>query len=162
MHNKIFTGILISVFFIFQIYGTDQESQKNNIAEINFKKGQDFLNQNKKNPGVVVRESGLQYQVLKEGKGPKPRIIDKVEVHYHGTLINGEVFDSSVERGETITFPVRGVIRGWTEALLLMNEGSKWKLFIPAQLAYGERGAGSKIGPNETLIFEVQLIRVEQ
>jgi FKBP-type peptidyl-prolyl cis-trans isomerase FklB len=99
---------------------------------------------------------------LKKGSGPKPRIVDDVEVHYQGTLIDGRVFDSSIERGETITFPVRGVIYGWTEALLLMNEGSKWRLFIPADLAYREKGAGAMIGPNETLIFDVELIKVKR
>ena len=96
-----------------------------------------------------------------EGTGPKPGPTDKVKTHYHGTLLNGDVFDSSVERGEPISFPVNGVIKGWTEALQLMPVGSKWKLFIPYDLAYGERGAGGKIGPFATLIFEVELIDIE-
>jgi len=163
MRKIFFPGAVFLALFVFYFNvagGQSVTGEPGSIAEINQKKGRGFLEENKKKPGVVVRKSGLQYIVLKEGKGQKPRIIDDVEVHYHGTLINGEVFDSSIERGQTITFPVRGVISGWTEALLLMNEGSKWKLFIPSEHAYGTRGAGAKIGPNETLIFEVELIKV--
>lgn len=125
------------------------------------KRGQDFLEENKKREGVTVTESGLQYEVITMGDGPKPTLTDKVRTHYHGTLIDGTVFDSSVERGEPISFPVSGVIPGWTEALQLMPVGSKWKLFIPSDLAYGERGAGGAIGPHETLIFEVELLGIE-
>ncbi|MBC9912198.1 FKBP-type peptidyl-prolyl cis-trans isomerase [Chitinophaga varians] len=119
-----------------------------------------FLAENKTKPGVVTLPSGLQYQVLKEGNGPKPTINDKVKTHYHGTLIDGTVFDSSVERGEPISFPVSGVIRGWTEALQLMPVGSKWRLFIPSDLAYGDRGAGAKIGPGAALVFDVELLDI--
>lgn len=123
-------------------------------------KGQAFLDENAKKEGVVTTASGLQYQVLTEGQGAKPAASDEVTVHYHGTLIDGTVFDSSVDRGQPASFPVGGVIQGWVEALQLMNVGSKYKLFIPSNLAYGERGAGGSIGPNETLIFEVELLSI--
>jgi len=119
-----------------------------------------FLENNKKRKEVTTLPSGLQYEVIKTGTGPKPSATDKVKVHYHGTLINGDVFDSSVERGQPAEFGVNQVIKGWTEALQLMNTGSKWKIFLPADLAYGDRGAGGKIGPNEALIFEVELLEV--
>jgi FKBP-type peptidyl-prolyl cis-trans isomerase FklB len=122
--------------------------------------GEKFLSENKAKPGVTTLPSGLQYQVIKEGSGPKPAATDTVKTHYHGMLIDGTVFDSSVERGEPVTFPVSGVIKGWTEALQLMPVGSKWKLFIPAALAYGDRQAGPKIGPNSTLVFEVELLEI--
>ena len=124
------------------------------------KEGKDFLETNAKQAGVTVLPSGLQYEVLKAGTGDKPAATDKVTVHYHGTLLNGDVFDSSVTRGEPATFGVNQVISGWTEALQLMPNGSKWKLFIPSDLAYGARGAGEQISPYATLIFEVELIKV--
>ncbi|ACU59440.1 FKBP-type peptidyl-prolyl cis-trans isomerase [Chitinophaga pinensis] len=133
-----------------------EKMQKNKVA------GEQFLAENKTKPGVVALPSGLQYQVITEGTGPKPGLNDKVKTHYHGTLIDGTVFDSSVERGQPISFPVSGVIKGWTEALQLMPVGSKWKLFIPSDLAYGERQAGPKIGPNSALVFEVELIAIEK
>jgi len=126
----------------------------------NKKVGQDFLAANKNKPGVVTLPSGLQYQVIKEGTGPKPAITDQVKVHYHGTLIDGRVFDSSIERGEPIELAVNGVIPGWTEALQLMPVGSKWKLFIPSNLAYGDQQAGPMIGPGSTLIFDVELLDI--
>jgi FKBP-type peptidyl-prolyl cis-trans isomerase FklB len=122
--------------------------------------GEEFLKQNATKAGVITTKSGLQYEVLKEGKGPKPGPESTVRVHYHGTLVDGTVFDSSVQRGEPIEFPVNGVIAGWTEALQLMPVGSKWKLYIPQDLAYGARGAGGVIGPFAALIFEVDLLRV--
>ncbi|RPG79343.1 MAG: FKBP-type peptidyl-prolyl cis-trans isomerase [Crocinitomicaceae bacterium TMED135] len=122
--------------------------------------GEKFLEDNKKRNNVITLESGLQYEILKSGEGPKPSLEDQVTTHYHGTLIDGTVFDSSVERGQPATFPVGGVIKGWTEALQLMSVGSKWKLFVPYNLAYGERGAGPQIGPYTTLIFEVELIKI--
>lgn len=123
--------------------------------------GKAFLAENAKREGIQVTDSGLQYEVLQEGSGPKPEETSKVTVHYHGTLTDGTVFDSSVERGEPTTFGVNQVIKGWTEALQLMPQGAKWKLFIPADLAYGPRGAGGKIGPYETLIFEVELLEIQ-
>lgn len=129
------------------------------IAERNAESGKAFLEENKARDGVVTLESGLQYEILTDANGTKPDASDEVEVHYHGTLLNGEVFDSSVERGEPSKFSVAGVIKGWTEALKLMPVGAKWKLFIPADIAYGENGSGS-IGPNETLIFEVELLGI--
>jgi FKBP-type peptidyl-prolyl cis-trans isomerase FklB len=119
-----------------------------------------FFAENKKRAGVTETASGLQYEVLQVGAGIKPKETDKVLTHYHGTLLNGEVFDSSVMRGQPIEFGVNQVISGWTEALQLMPCGSKWRLFIPHQLAYGERGAGSSIGPYEPLVFDVELIAV--
>ena len=130
-------------------------------AQKNLASGQAFLAENGKRKGVKVTESGLQYEVLKEGSGKKPGAEDQVKVHYHGTLIDGTVFDSSVDRGEPMVFPVNGVIKGWTEALQMMAVGSKWKVFIPAELAYGERGTRGVIGPNAALIFEVELLDVE-
>lgn len=141
-----------------------QQKQMENVQEIsekNQKVGQEFLAKNKDKEGVVTLESGLQYKVLTEGKGPQPSGADVVKVHYTGSLISGEVFDSSVERGEPVTFPLNGVIAGWTEALQLMPTGSKWQLFIPSELAYGTNGNRS-IGPNETLLFDVELISIEK
>lgn len=128
--------------------------------ELNKKAGEEFLNINKRKSGVTTLPSGLQYEILKTGTGKKPQPTDKVRCHYHGTLINGTVFDSSIERGEPAVFGVNQVIAGWTEALQLMAEGSKWRLFIPSNLAYGERGAGEAIEPNSTLIFDVELIEI--
>ena len=124
--------------------------------------GREFLEENAKNDSVIQTESGLQYMVLKEGTGAKPGPTDEVTVHYTGKLINGTVFDSSVERGEPATFPLNKVIPGWTEGLQLMSEGAKYRLFIPSELAYGEKGAGEQILPNSTLIFDVELIKVEK
>ena len=129
-------------------------------ANENVTKGEAFLEENKAKEGVTTLESGLQYEVLVEGTGAKPALTDKVKCHYHGTLMDGKVFDSSVDKGEPVDFPVNGVIPGWTEALQLMPVGSKWKLYIPGALAYGERGAGADIGPNATLIFEVELLEI--
>jgi FKBP-type peptidyl-prolyl cis-trans isomerase FklB len=138
-----------------------QEEKVKQAADNNKKEGEAFLAANKTKPGVVTTPSGLQYKVLTEGKGPKPTAADKVSCNYKGTLINGTEFDSSYKRGQPAIFPVGQVIKGWTEALQLMPVGSKWQLFIPADLAYGERGAGSDIGPGATLIFEVELLSIE-
>ncbi len=119
-----------------------------------------FMEENAKKDGVVTTDSGLQYEVLKEGDGATPTENDKVIANYKGTLIDGTVFDSSYDRGEPATFPVNGVIQGWQEALKMMKEGSKWRIVVPANLAYGPRGAGNLIGPNETLIFEIELIAI--
>jgi len=126
------------------------------------KEGEEFLAINATKKGVVTLESGMQYEVLTSGSGATPGLNDKVTTHYTGTLIDGTVFDSSVERGQPASFPVSGVIKGWTEALQLMKEGDKWKLYIPYDLAYGERGAGANIGPYSTLIFEIELISVDK
>lgn len=128
--------------------------------EINLKAGKEFLAINAKRPGVVTLPSGLQYEILKEGNGAKPKATDQVKCHYHGTLIDGTVFDSSVERGQPATFGVNQVIPGWVEALQLMPAGSKWKLFIPSELAYGPAGAGQTIEPNSTLVFEVEVLDI--
>lgn len=133
----------------------------NKALEENQAAGKEFLLENAKRDGVFTTVSGLQYEVLAQGSGASPKATDEVTVHYHGTLTDGRVFDSSVERGQPATFPVNGVIPGWIEALQLMNVGSKYKLFIPSDLAYGERGAGQMIGPNSTLIFEVELISIK-
>ena len=127
----------------------------------NRKKGEEFLAANKNKKGVVTLPSGLQYHVIKEGTGKKPTANDEVEVHYHGTLLDGTVFDSSIDRNQPVTFAVNRVIPGWTEVLQLMKEGAKWKVFIPSQLAYRQRGAPPRIGPNETLIFDIELLKVK-
>ncbi|MBN2520997.1 MAG: FKBP-type peptidyl-prolyl cis-trans isomerase [Bacteroidales bacterium] len=129
-------------------------------ADDNKKRGETFLNENRDKPGVITTESGLQYKIIEEGVGPSPRLKDQVKVHYKGALIDGTVFDSSYDRGEPATFQVTRVIKGWTEALLLMKTGSKWVLYIPSDLAYGLNGSRNKIGPNETLIFDVELIEI--
>ena len=140
-----------------QEYFTKQQAK---ASESVVEEGRKFLAENSKKENVVTLESGLQYEVIKNGEGAKPTLNDQVTTHYHGTLIDGTVFDSSVERGQPASFPVSGVIKGWTEALQLMNVGSKWRLYVPYDLAYGERGAGPKIGPFTTLIFEVELISI--
>lgn len=126
----------------------------------NLEEGRKFLAENKKKQGVVELPSGLQFTVLTEGEGEIPTLNDQVKCHYHGTLIDGTVFDSSVERGQPAVFPVNGVIQGWVEALQLMSTGSKWRLFIPSELAYGSNGAGGVIGPNSALIFDVELLKI--
>ena len=135
-------------------------NMKNEKAAANLKEGQDFLATNKQKEGVVELPSGLQYEILKEGDGPKPKETDKVLCHYHGTLINGTNFDSSVQRGQPIAFPLNQVIKGWTEGVQLMGVGSKWRFFIPPHLGYGDRQVGPTIGPNSTLIFDVELLGI--
>ena len=142
-------------------YSAKQADERKKMSEKNKKEGETFLAENKKKPGVVTLASGLQYKVIEEGKGKSPKASDNVTVHYKGTLIDGTEFDSSFRRGQPATFNVSAVIPGWTEALQKMKEGSKWQLFIPSKLAYGEQGAGRAIGPNSTLIFEVELISVK-
>ena len=143
-----------------------KDLQKQQIAKAaaqskkNKEEGEKFLADNKKKDGVKVTDSGLQYQVIKEGDGAKPKATDTVKVHYHGTLIDGTVFDSSVEREEPAQFPVNRVIKGWTEALQLMQVGDKYRLVIPSDLAYGQNGAGGDIGPNAVLVFEVELLDI--
>ena len=136
------------------------ESQKA-VADANEKEGAAFLVENAQKEGVVTTDSGLQYKVIKAGEGASPSADDKVSVHYRGTLIDGTEFDSSYSRGQPVSFPVKGVIAGWTEALQLMKEGAKWELYIPSGLAYGPGGTSGKIGPNATLIFEVELLKAK-
>ncbi len=138
-----------------------QEEQVQQMAETNKKEGDAFLAENKTKAGVVTLPSGLQYKILSEGTGPKPAATDSVICNYKGTLLDGTEFDSSAKHGGPATFPVSGVIKGWTEALQLMPVGSKWELFVPADLAYGQRGAGGGIAPNSTLIFEVELVSIK-
>lgn len=137
-----------------------QQEQAKAMAEINAKAGKEFLGSNGKRAEVLTTPTGLQYEVLAAGEGESPKATDTVKVHYTGKLIDGTVFDSSVERGEPATFGVTQVIPGWVEALQLMKPGAKWRLFIPSQLAYGPNGAGGAIGPNQTLIFDVELLEV--
>lgn len=134
--------------------------QQDEILSRNLDAGRAFLEENGKKEQVVSLSSGLQYEVLVEGNGAKPKATDKVKCHYHGTLLDGTVFDSSVDRGQPAVFGVNQVIKGWVEALQLMSEGSKWRLFIPSELAYGEQGAGGSIEPNATLIFDVELLEI--
>jgi len=151
-----------------EIQNFQQEMQAKMAAEMEVKaaenkaSGEAFLAENAKQEGVVVTESGLQYKIIEPGQGDSPGPADVATVHYRGTLIDGTQFDSSYDRGQPASFPVGGVIPGWTEALQLMKPGAKWQLVIPAELAYGERGAGQDIGPNSTLLFDVELISVEQ
>ena len=164
--KSVFTEVTADAYLRFEF---DKALAKKQGSEVsgnsngdNLQKGLDFLAENGKRAEVVTLASGLQYEVIVDGKGKKPAATDKVKCHYHGTLIDGKVFDSSVERGEPIVFPVSGVIQGWVEALQLMGVGSKWKLYIPSHLAYGPQGAGKNIGPNETLVFEVELLSIEE
>lgn len=145
--KKIFMGV------------ADQLAQlKAEKAAANLKEGQDFLASNKQKAGIVELPSGLQYEIITEGTGPKPAAHNEVTCHYHGTLINGTIFDSSVQRGRPASFPLNMVIKGWTEGLQLMPTGSKWRFFIPPHLGYGDRQVSAQIGPNSTLVFEVELI----
>ena len=134
---------------------------QDNMLSNNLEEGNSFLEENSKKENVTTLPSGLQYEVITEGDGPMPKATDSVKCHYHGTLLNGTVFDSSVDRGEPAVFGVNQVIKGWVEALQLMPVGSKWRLFVPSDLAYGEKGAGGSIEPNTTLIFEVELLGIE-
>jgi FKBP-type peptidyl-prolyl cis-trans isomerase FklB len=139
-----------------------QEEARKVIGEKNKKEGEVFLAANKAKEGVKTAPSGLQYKVIKPGTGKKPQATDTVTVNYRGTLVDGTEFDSSYRRGKPATFPVSGVIPGWTEALQLMEEGAKWQIVIPSKLAYGEQGAGQAIGPNATLLFEVELVSIQE
>lgn len=143
---------------ILQVFFSKREDD---LLTQNKEEGLAFLEANKTKEGVTTLPSGLQYEILKEGNGPKPKATDRVKTHYHGTLLNGKVFDSSVQRGQPAVFGVNQVIKGWVEALQLMPVGSKWKLYIPSELAYGEQGAGNSIAPNSALIFEVELLDIE-
>jgi FKBP-type peptidyl-prolyl cis-trans isomerase len=138
-----------------------QNEKVNAMSGKNKNEGEVFLVENAQKEGVVALPSGLQYKIVKAGNGPKPKLTDEVTTHYRGTLTDGTEFDSSYKRGQPTSFPVNGVIAGWTEALQLMPVGSKWQLFIPSNLAYGERGAGGVIGPNATLVFEIELLAIK-
>jgi FKBP-type peptidyl-prolyl cis-trans isomerase len=138
----------------------EQEAERERVATENAEKGAAYLEENAKREGVMVTESGLQYEIVEAGEGPHPTTDDSVEVHYEGKLIDGTVFDSSIQRGQTVTFGVTQVIAGWTEALQLMRPGAKFKLHIPPELAYGAGGAGNMIGPNATLVFDVELVSI--
>lgn len=142
---------------ILQVYFDKLQNEQGAAAKA---AGEKFLAENKNQEGVVSLPSGLQYKILQAGNGPKPKASDTVKCHYEGRLTNGRVFDSSIRRGEPAEFPVNGVIAGWVEALQLMPVGSKWQLYIPSELAYGAQGAGKSIGPNETLIFDVELLDI--
>ncbi len=142
---------------VIQEYFTKQQAK---ASEGKIEEGKAFLAENGKRKGVITLESGLQYEIITSAEGPKPTLNDQVTTHYHGTLLDGTVFDSSVDRGQPATFPVSGVIKGWTEALQLMSVGAKWRLYVPYDLAYGERGASAQIGPYTTLIFDVELLKI--
>jgi FKBP-type peptidyl-prolyl cis-trans isomerase FklB len=142
---------------VIQEYFTKQQAK---ASEGKIEEGKVFLAKNGKRKEVTTLESGLQYEIITNTEGPKPTLNDQVTTHYHGTLLDGTVFDSSVERGQPATFPVSGVIKGWTEALQLMSIGSKWRLYVPFDLAYGEKGASAQIGPYTTLIFDVELLKI--
>ncbi|MBS2097956.1 FKBP-type peptidyl-prolyl cis-trans isomerase [Carboxylicivirga linearis] len=146
----------------YQEVKTKRDEERKEEAAKNLEEGKKFLEENKKRSEVVETESGLQYEIIREGNGPVAEKMDKVRCTYHGTLLDGTVFDSSIEKGDTTQFRVMGVIKGWTEALQLMPEGSKWRLYVPSELAYGDKGSGQKIGPNETLIFDIDLVEVEK
>ena len=161
--NSVFAGQMPEIMpdeanNILQTYFEKIQNEKGKEAK---EAGEKFLAENKTREGVVTLESGLQYKILNEGSGAKPTANDTVKCHYEGRLINGQVFDSSIRRGEPAEFPVGGVIAGWVEALQLMPVGSKWQLYIPSELAYGQHGAGAAIGPNETLIFDVELLEIK-
>ena len=142
---------------VIQEYFTKQQAK---ASEGKIEEGKAFLAENGKREEVITLESGLQYEIITSAEGPKPTLNDQVTTHYHGTLLDGTVFDSSVDRGQPATFPVSGVIKGWTEALQLMSVGAKWRLYVPYDLAYGERGASAQIGPYTTLIFDVELLKI--
>ena len=142
-----------------QSYITEKQKVK---SEANLTIGKKFLDENKNKPGVKTQPDGLQYMVMKEGTGPLPQPTDTVVVNYHGTLIDGTIFDSTIDRGQPATYPVNGFIKGFSEALEMMKVGSKWKLFIPSELAYGDRSAGPKVPPNSTLIFELELLSIKK
>lgn len=138
-----------------------ERARKSAAVKENLEKGKAFLEKNRQTDGVVETESGLQYRIIKEGDGKHPSATDTVTTHYEGRTIDGRIFDSSIKRGTPASFPVNGVIKGWQEALVLMPTGSKWELFVPSDLAYGPSGSGEAIGPNETLIFEVELMAIK-
>jgi FKBP-type peptidyl-prolyl cis-trans isomerase FklB len=143
-----------------QILEDYMAAQNETESSLNFEEGLLFLSENRQKKDIIETESGLQFKIIKIGRGEKPSLKDHVKCHYHGTLLDGTVFDSSIERGQPAVFPVNGVISGWTESLQMMPVGSKWRLFVPSDLAYGTKGAGSTIGPNACLIFDVELLDI--
>jgi FKBP-type peptidyl-prolyl cis-trans isomerase FklB len=145
-----------------QVEHRKRMEEKKRQGEVNKEKGKNFLEANKSKEGIVTTESGLQYKILEKGTGSSPKPTDTVKCHYKGTTIDGTEFDSSYQRGEPATFALNRVIKGWTEGVQLMKEGGKWQFFVPSELAYGERGAGQNIGPNEVLIFEIELLSIEK
>ena len=162
-YGKSYFSEMSADFYLRKIFNEKkavQDSMRKELQKTNLLKGQKFLEENKKRKEIITTESGLQYEIVEKGTGKIPVASDRVKCVYHGTLLDGTVFDSSKERGDTTTFYVNRVVKGWTEALQLMPEGSEWKLYVPADLGYGERGSGEKIGPNETLIFDINLIEV--
>ncbi len=160
LYLAILTVVVVVIVVGIVIVNSPRSSERSVAAAMrNLKEGKEFLAENKTKKGVVELPSGLQYLVLKEGKGRTPHLDEVVEVHYRGTFINGKVFDSSLDRDRPFVTPLNRVIRGWTQALQLMNEGSKWRIFVPPDLAYGTSGNGS-IAPNETLIFEIELLKI--
>lgn len=161
--SKKIVPLIISILFLCTACLDDSDFYKNNSksAEDNLKEGQAFLAENAKEEGVITLKTGLQYKVITEGTGETPTYYDTVECDYEGRLIDGTIFDSSYQRGESAEFQVSGVIAGWTAALQMMKEGAEWELYIPSDLAYGTRGAGSTIGPNMTLIFKIKLISIK-
>ena len=162
-YGKSYFSEMSADMFLRKVYGeinARKDSIRKELGKANLAKGVKFLEENGKRKEVKQTESGLQYEILKDGNGPKPEKKSQVKCVYHGTLLDGTVFDSSKERGDTTAFYVNRVVKGWTEALQLMPEGSKWRVYLPAELAYGERGSGDKIGPNEALIFDIDLVEV--
>jgi len=155
------SAIKLEATEINEILNKEYERVQTKSFEEVIAKNEAFLAENAKRDGVTVLESGLQYEIITEGNGDKAKLSDTVTTHYHGTLPSGKVFDSSVDRGQPASFPVSGVIKGWTEALQLMNVGSKYKLYVPSNLAYGAQGAGNDIGPHQALVFEVELLGIE-
>ena len=153
-------GVFVMLATFFLIVGCSGVEEQAALAVKNQEVGKAFLAANASKQGIVVRPSGLQYKVLREGSGPKPKLSDRVTVHYRGTLIDGTEFDSSHARGEPSSFALNGVIRGWTEGLQLMSVGSHYCFFVPSELGYGQKGAGDKIGPNATLVFDVELLEI--
>lgn len=145
-----------------EVLNTEFARVQENVHKVKIEEGIQFLNENAKREGIKVLPSGLQYEVVTEGNGPIPSADDTVTTHYHGTLPDGTVFDSSVQRGQPASFPVAGVIKGWVEALQLMPVGSKWRLFVPSELAYGAQGAGKDIAPHQALVFEVELLEINK
>jgi len=145
-----------------EVLNTEFTRVQENVHKVKVDEGAAFLEENAKRNEITVLSSGLQYEILTEGKGPIPSADDTVTTHYHGTLPNGTVFDSSVQRGQPASFPVSGVIKGWVEALQLMPTGSKWRLYVPSDLAYGAQGAGKEIGPHQALVFEVELLEINK